>query len=148
MCLLSNKENSKKGITRIRFDKDGYVTCWKVYRNYDPYVSPDSKKTLYPVYRTTFGEVSNGWIRSDRKSKIAGRESSDYVSQAFGTIDVNRGIHVYTTASHAKYRCGTYSVVVRVRCHKSQLVAASRDRSEAVFMKVFLKKDDYDKAVK
>jgi len=38
------------------------------------------------------------------------------------------------------------SVIVPVRCSKTDLIAMSKNAGEAVFKKVFLKKADYDKA--
>ena len=141
MCLEANRDNPLHGETRIRFDKDGYAKCWKAYAaggiGWNKILTP-------PVMGGD--EVKNGWIVSDRKSKKISEDNEDCIFNTVVTI--NRGIHVYTTRIEAEsYWSQGYSIIP-VRCHKSQLVAVSNECPQAVFMKVFLKKTDYDKALK
>jgi hypothetical protein len=142
MCLYADKKNPLKGKSRIRFDKDGYATCWKVY-------GCTGIKGLFSPYYDN-GSVTNGWIVSNRESKKTGNDYGDQCHR--DNVLVNQGIHVYTSKKEAEERWKGYSsyFIVPVRCHKSQLVAvsnASNNQSEAVFMKVFLKKADYDKVL-
>jgi len=144
MCLYADKGNPLKGEPRLEFDKDGYVTCWKVYQLIN--------HKLAPFYQACSGPITNGWIVSDRQNRKVLYDDLDCVERSI--IRVYRGIHVCTDEKSAETLRGpdddkeSRFFVVTVRCHKSQLVAVSRDRDEAVFMKVFLKKADHDKAVK
>jgi len=157
MCLYANKENPLKGKVKIVFDEKGYTTCWKVYQRIDSGLHPPFKQHLF---------VENGHIKSNRMVQKAGYDGCDdkginyyppVIHHLNNFFTINRGIHVYLSERRAKESAGEFwgdydssisYIVVPVRCHKSQLVAISRTSSEAVFMKVFLKKSDYDKAVK
>ena len=138
MCLEADKDNPLKGKYPLEFDEKGYTTCWKAYDNaynglYSPYYSGKI--------------VTNGWIVSNRKSKkICGKNGDcrDFDNE----ISVYHGIHVYTDEIIAKKDWRYSGCVVPVRCHRSQLVAVSRIAPTAVFMKVFLKKSDFEKAIK
>ena len=60
-------------------------------------------------------------------------------------LSLNVGIHVYRTKRAAKvFVVG--NLIVPVTCYLKDLVAMGKS-SEAVFMQVFLKKEDYDKAI-
>jgi hypothetical protein len=142
MCLTARRSNPLKGRHPIVFDEKGYVICWKVYRREAPFVR---KKGLYPRFQYHKGEVKNGWIRSDRSGKIFNDSSDGLFSNHF---NIHRGIHVYTSIHAAQRDASIYFAVVPVRCHESDLVAIDRDRTQAVFMKAFLKKADYVQALK
>ena len=150
MCLYADKENPLKGKRPIRFDKKGYATSWKVYEKKIKY-GREITNSLCPPYQGGLS-IKNGWIVSNRKSKKIDVEINED-RNGFSDFHICLGIHVYTTDISAEDFFGYHSVkreryvVVPVRCHKSQLVAVSNMSSEAVFMKVFLKKADYDKAL-
>ena len=141
MCLAVNRENPLKGKYPLEFDEKGFFICWKVYLRFE--------NLLYPFYQSSHGFVTNGWIVSDRESKELGKGYGDFYSNV-NRMGVTCGIHVYTSKESAEKDFGTArrSTIVPVRCHRSQLIAVGDDTPQAAFMKVFLKKEDYDKAIK
>ena len=144
MYLYVNKENPLEGRHNLEFDDNGYVVCFKVY---------DARmEKLTSCYLDRRGEVFPVWIVSDRKSREIGHENGDITYYGMSTsIFVEHGIHVFINKELAKVYFrgrGRWYKVVPVRCHKSQLVAIGRYCSKAVFMKVFLRKADYEKAIK
>ena len=145
MCLIADKSNPLKGVSRLKFDKNGYVTCWKFYSKF--YYG--SHYLLCPPYQSSYGFITNGWIVSNRESKELGKGYGDF-SNGLKTMGVTYGIHVFTRKDAAKRSCAMTLTheVVPVRCHESQLVAVGSRSDQAVFMRVFLKKSDYDEAVK
>ena len=154
MCLYVTK-NPLEGKVSVEFDEKGYATYWKVYRKFDSFVNCSSQKGLSSPYRG--GVVKNGWIVSNRKNKKISCENDDTTDVSiYEDSYVNRGIHVFTSEEIAKSFAVTMKnscdptnyIVVPVRCHKTQLVAVGAVHSQAVFMKVFLKKEDYDEALK
>ena len=145
MCLIANKENPLKGKTSLKFDEKGYTTCWKVYQKIE-----DKFRTLFYGLSDS---IAPGDIKSDRKSKEICVEERD-IFRSLG-VDIAHGIHVYIDLKWAfdrkkaydTYEKGEYTVVP-VRCHNQDLIAVDNYGSEAVFMKVFLKNSDYQKALK
>jgi len=137
MCLSANEDNPLEGKYPLKFDDKGYVTCWKVYEK-------ECKRLISPYIRSN--TACYGWIVSNRKKQKAGTEIADINWTQH--IDINRGIHVYISrrAIYSMFRAECYRIVP-VRCHKSQLVAVGKSLSQAVFMKVFLSKKDYVKAI-
>jgi len=142
MCLFANKDNPKKGKFSIRFDSKGYATCWKIYDKKDD-------NCLVPPYYPS-DDISHGWIVSDRKSKKICEKNGDSFDNFFGKHSVEHGIHVYIFEKHAMqdFEIDNNSCIVPVRCHKSQLIAIDSGLPVAAFMKVFLKKEDFEKAIK
>ena len=136
--LFFNFFNIKNSNCKLRFDKDGYARFWKVYQK-------DDGKLFSPCYPNEDG-VQPGWIVSDRKSKEISIDNGDGMN--YNRNNIEHGIHVFTRHVEARqYADEDVDVIVPIRCHKSQLVAVSSTEPEAVFMKVFLKKEDYKKAI-
>ncbi|MBT6049332.1 MAG: hypothetical protein HOG49_21255 [Candidatus Scalindua sp.] len=134
--MIANKENPLKGMHPIEFDEKGYVTCFKIYdlhgrRLVPPFQGPPS--------------VESGCIESDRASKElhGGNEDTDDGSVWI----IFRGIHVSIIREESVRGCKEYQVIVPVRCHKEDLVASSIRYPDAVFTKIFLEKEDYEKAI-
>ncbi|MBT6051164.1 MAG: hypothetical protein HOG49_30560 [Candidatus Scalindua sp.] len=144
MCLTANKNNPKKGKYRIKFDKEGYATCWK---SYDTEHRTNRKPGLYPTIFNYRKEVLPGKIVSSRTQVEVGDEFDEI---NYDSIDIHRGIHVFTRKHRAISHSAAYvdDRVVQVQCHKSDLVAVDEDDKQAVFMKVLLSQEEYDKAMK
>lgn len=165
MCMTINPKRPMKGPRPPRFDKAGLATCWKVYY-FDSCAapSPDDLQTRHShndigapdrhipqMHRRRF-RILPGWVKSNRK----------HTSVLPGEVGINHGIHVYTSERAALDSCSIYELagkphqftphvrrcsrVVPVRCHRRDLVAVGSERPQAVFMKVFLYKADYDQA--
>jgi len=149
--VFLDKKDHNKATSAIEkpliFDENGNTTCWKIYR-LRRYVNKDSEMKTVSFGHTGF--VKNGYIISDREIQQAGMDSSDVADNPDHGLVVNRGIHVYTTIKKARseFKEGNNTLIVPVSCHKSDLVVANCYFDHAVFMKVFLKKNDYDKATK
>ena len=142
MCLDANKANPLVGRHRIRPDSKGRIKGWKCYEI--------TNRRLYSICQCTAFSVRNGWLVSNRKHKTAGADPLDM--DYGGTVEINRGIHVCLTKKEAetwnRHSCDN-RVVVPVYGYKSSLVAVESFNLSpcAVFMRVFLYKKDYDKAV-
>jgi len=88
-----------------------------------------------------------GWNESSRVEKdLSHWEKKTWFPETKSFLpQVNVGIHVYRTKRAAKvFVVG--NLIVPVTCYLKDLVAMGKS-SEAVFMQVFLKKEDYDKAI-
>ena len=158
MCLNADKLNPLKGRYPVEFDENGYVTCYKVYQIHTDPLNHEIRQLTSPCFpgpRKGRRFITNGWIVSNRRSKEISLANGDHVHSP-DSFGINRGIHIYLTAEQAKseWIVGTTLSpvgdfrIVPVRCHRSQLVGVSYYAKEAVFMKVFLKKEDYKKASK
>ena len=148
MCLYANKKNPKKGKHRISFDKDGFATCWKSY-DYHHNVEFPYRNGLYSIiYDYGHKNILPGDIISNREEIIAGQDPRDDTNR--NEIEINRGIHVFTRKKTVEEHSKGYNQdrIVKVRCHKSDLVAVDKEIPNAVFMKVLLSKKEYDKAMK
>jgi len=148
MCLYANKKNPKKGKHRIRFDKDGFATCWKSYNYYNVEYSYRKNGLYSIIYDYGHKNILPGDIISNREEIIAGQDPRDDTNR--NEIEINRGIHVFTRKKTVEEHSKGYNQdrIVKVRCHKSDLVAVDKEIPNAVFMKVLLSKKEYDKAMK
>lgn len=128
MCLFYDKSFSTR--IRNRIVKNGKkITCYKVLRVIG--------NTLESPY---FGEeYKPGWNVSDRCEIAQGAKEQEY-------HEVYKGIHVFTSKKVAKEDVLNGRIVVPVTCYAKDFVGAGC--CEAVFMKVFLSRKDYDKALK
>jgi len=114
------------------------VTTYKVFKL-------ASEAYLKSVYFQCFHR--NGMIQSDREVQAPLKDIWDYDSDF--SHEINRGIHVFLT----KEAVGIFSnedcdnVIVKVTCKMKDLVCVGED-NDAVFMKVFLTKKEYQKALK
>ena len=138
MCLnLSQVKNKPRKVFNTSWYRElkenGKITCYKILEKIN--VNLESPFLLVP-YQV-------GWNKSDRKS-IDIYDKDDPVIFSWKTV-VQHGIHVYRTKRAAKvFVVG--NLIVPVTCYLKDLVAMGLS-SEAVFMKVFLKKADHDKAI-
>ena len=88
------------------------------------------------------GQVYIGWNKSDRLSK--GIATSEY------DWGIDEGVHVCVNIKELKdwLLCCSYKPqVAKVKCFKKDFVACDA-HGNAVFMKYFLPKTEYDKVVK
>jgi len=148
MCLYANNANPLKGRFVPKFDKDGYTTCWKVYRR--SYHGGYRSYQLKPKYGYSKKVVKAGWVKSTRRKKAAGKDQLDSCSTWMPkTVEIERGIHVFTRRKTAMNNRGKsrYYAMVPVRCHMRNFVAVSANSPAAVFTRVYLNKKDHDKAV-
>jgi len=144
MCLnLSQVKNKPRKVFNTSWYRElkenGKITCYKILEKIN--VNLESPFLLVP-YQV-------GWNKSDRKS-IDIYDKDDPVIFSWKTV-VQHGIHVYRTKRQATKDIFYYSssgklVIIPVTCYLKDLVAMGLS-SEAVFMKVFLKKADHDKAI-
>jgi hypothetical protein len=142
MCLYANKDHPLEGMHPIEFDKDGYVTCYKIYSLFKSF-----KKRLQPPHQG--GVVESGLIVSDRESKEISSYNGDSDDDENNIFEVYHGIHVSLTREEAEREVDEDDeVIVPVRCHEDDLIASCTKYPDAVFMKVFLEKADYKKALK
>ena len=119
---------------RRRFRGKTTLKLWKAWRSTsDDYLTP----LIFANHRV----LGAGWVRSNRRTQEPEQDCSDRGRY------IQHGIHVYTSRAIARreaaYRWNAR--VVPVTCYLKDLVAA--DRESAVFMKVWLAKADFDKAV-
>ncbi len=127
MCL----EVMPRRTTRLRKEwvRRGTFTVWKYYRktrrgNLQPPIYGDPRRPIKP-----------GWIISNRPSR-------DLVA---GSGIVCHGIHIHLTKPCGRPYPSWRLVAVEV--HPRDFVAAGSGE-EAVFMRVFLPKREYDRAIK
>jgi len=135
MCLYYNVESTRRFRREHRNDKT--VTCWKVVRR-------TSRGSIRSLFHRSY------WRPGEKRSNRRGKT----VKECF----VHRGIHVYTSRWAAERVADKWEnkVVLPVRCKMDDLVACGRRYSyiggcrtrEAVFMKVFVRKADYERARK
>ena len=136
MCLRIDKELTKVALKNKKIHTNQMIKVWKVLG-----LSEGSKPFLISPYRVWF-RWKPGWNKSSRiSSKIASYE------EFAGLIDV--GMHVFLDKKSATNFKNSLEKIVPVYAYKKDFIAAGKDglRNEAVFTKVFLKKEDYDKAI-
>ena len=154
MCLKYDKASTKKfWNTKGRKNKDW---CWayKIYSYFDGKLYP-----IYTVVHQDYEPVTPGYIISNREYKSPFVDWKD----SWNDDEIHRGIHVFTDSKRVGYyKQNRFRVVsfvtVRVKCFKKDFVASSdTDRkneswklkgNEAVFMKIFLPKEEYEAALK
>jgi len=140
MCLYIDKELTEKGLKGRIVHSNGMVKVWKV---------------LWQVNSNLMSPLKNykwkpGWNKSNRRDvKLTNDEKNQ--------LTVLYGIHVFLTRKNARKYARTLEQVVPVYVCKKDLVARGNNydwsqqknsQDQAVFTKVFFKKEDYDKALK
>ena len=139
MCLRAKKDKPRDE-SIFKFNKDGWAYCYKVYSLENGILKP----WLYGSKN-----IKPGWINSNRQTTRV-PIATDY-TDFNGKLIVERGIHVSLTILNAKHKIVvTGDTMVKVRCHKDDLVATGigdHDGREAVFNKVYLEEAEYNKAV-
>ena len=147
MCLRISK-HFFDGAKRIR-QIPGKVHAWKVMRH--SYSVPVGCSLLYSKFYDHVWDI--GWNCSTRRNVLPQKFENQEL-KIYGNCDIGEGIHVYLRKQDAVDRCtSAFDIVVRVECHNKHLVARNtRDlyhkTSQAVYTKVFLARDEYDKALK
>lgn len=134
--MAQNKNNRKYKLTAPNstfmkeLNKDGRITCWKVYgRETNP-------NSLYSVVYTNIVD-DPGLVKSSRTSKkLSGDEKYKW--------KIEPGIHVYTSRRKAQSNQYSRHVVVPVTCYKKDLVAQGT-YNEAVFMEVTIEPRTWNK---
>ena len=130
MCLTIMPTFNRESAIQKIFGNKGRIVVWKVYRK-------SQKNKLYPIYCHKRTEINAGWIVSNRKDIRLGNK-----------FTISKGIHVFLNIEEAQDYRSYNEIVVPVYCYKKDFVAAHIDEKEAVFIKVFLKKEDYTKAIR
>jgi hypothetical protein len=154
MCFRVRKQYLKE----MTFDEKGFAFVWKVYAGVK---TEKGTPFLQGLYYNLYYPVHPGWIKSTRTSTEIGKDERDKVTCT--RVSVYRGIHVYLDEQSAQGECRFNlslcrqyprvftPVVVKVRVHKRDFVVCKfKERGEnncAVFMKVFLHKQEYVKAL-
>jgi hypothetical protein len=144
MCLFVNKK-----LTRRARQRKGFVIRYKVLKTdvraqYFPGKGEGTYINRHGVYSPVWSKAwRSGFNRCDlrRKPKDIPRK----------VIKIDNGIHVYKIRKHAiqqwESNMNHYNlVVVPVKCYVEDLMGADSD--EEVYFKVFLEKEDYEKARK
>jgi len=141
MCLdLSQIKNKPRKVFNTSWyealKKNGKITCYKILDK----IKGNLESPYYPM------PYQPGWNKSNRKMV-------DISDKNINCMFVSRGIHVYRNKREAGRKAAKLTVfynnnyvVVPVTCYLKDLVAMGK-YSEAVFMKVFLKKTDHDNAI-
>jgi hypothetical protein len=105
--------------------------------------------SLRSPYRWRCKEYTPGWIKSDRieKALTNGEKRTLRDDSTYNVIE--KGIHVYCTEEGAAHHLTKFSndIVIPVTVYRKDFIAAGI-HGDAVFMKVFMKKADHDKAMK
>ena len=161
MCLTATAKETKN--LRRRLKRNGFVWMYKIVRRIW-----DFDKEKY-VLKTPYmnKEIKTGWFVSNRKE-----EKVDFASPPVETsplngdiydfeyvkankkrkiVDIDKGIHIFTNEKAAKIQAMSSSKIIKVKCYEKDFVAAGTfdlDGDSAVFMKVFVPKDEYDNALK
>ena len=138
MCLSIDKELTEKGITGKQVHSNGMVKVWKILRSFNNILVSPVKS--YYTWKTE-------WNKSNRLDQELTYDEKNQLT-------INYGIHVFLTRKETREWArlewprldGLNYVIVPVYVYKKDLVA--RNKREAVFTKVFLKKEDYQKAIK
>ena len=141
MCLVATKQNILNA-ERTR-KTPGKIYAWKVLC-----------KNQNAIYSAIFQHKWDiGWNRSDRRTIRLYKYESGTL-KTYGDCDIDEGIHVYLRKQDAIDAChrslSSSYVVVRVECHNKHLVARGKRWlvKEAVYMKVFLSREEYKNATK
>jgi len=142
MCLQINIILTEKGLTSKKVHSNGMVKVWKVLK-----VNSISKFVFFqrliltsPILNSY--KWTSGWNKSDRLDK----ELTKYETYH---QEVSKGIHVFLEKEDTSYMNLfniKRTVVVPVYVREKDLVV--RNKTQAVFTKVFLKKEDHKTALK
>jgi hypothetical protein len=145
MCLCKNNEATEK--FRKNNKNKRKVVVWKLYRIYE-------NGEVYPLYYHLY-PVKPGFIKSNRTS--IKDEMCNIRSLYNDVLVVNRGIHVFTTRKAARHDWRTWFSGLKTKLFKCEamvkdLVAVGGDSnsstSEAVFMKIHISKEEFEKGKK
>lgn len=141
MCLHIDAEMTYR-ILHL-FDKNGGELT--MYKAVWPCTEDQFTGTIcYPFFASPFRsgyEYQSGWNHSDRGVKEL---SPDEIA----IKAIYNGIHVFTFKEHSRYhmiRC-TSDILLPVTVFEEDFVCAG-DSGDAVFMKIFIDKDIYNKAL-
>ena len=138
MCLEYNDARTQD---EIKFNRQGFAILYKFYEK--------RGKELFNPYSCLHGmsrPISYGWIFSNRDKQAVGEDGWDHPSYyARGCLEIRRGIHCFTTKKQCLYTKHGKDVLVLITVQREDLVVAQN--GEAVFMKVFLPKKAYKKAL-
>jgi len=142
MCLEANAKTKRDFKRRNKHEE--WVTGYKVYL-----LKSCSQTELSCLHAPILaGEVTtikkHGWIVSNREGNTnVGSDCNDYYDDYDSCFIVNRGIHVYLDYSYAETRIYEGFVIVPVQCKVDDLVGLDKYENHAVFMKVYLRKEDF-----
>lgn len=135
MCLTIDKNLTEKGLKGRKVHSNGMVKVWKV-------IGIDCGVPV-SIYKNNF-QWKPGWNKSNRITPTL--NENELVNN-----EVNFGIHVLLTREDAGFYMRRCEIVIPVYVYKKDLIAcgmsnwtaSGRDCKEAVFTKVFLKKEDF-----
>jgi len=136
MCLVKDMKATQKFSKKNRNKKK--LVVWKLYKVL-------SGGVVYPIIFDN-EPVKAGWIKSDRQSKS--KDDQDYPYREW--CDVNRGIHVYLSRQQARVMrdiCD-YEQIFRCTANVSDLVGIDDRQKEAVFMKIHITKEEFERGKK
>lgn len=137
MCLSVQKDIDKALENKLKID--GKITAYKVL----DVVYPVSVERSFLQSPHRCKKYKAGWNKSNIRRKKIRLYENDY-------SHVSIGIHVYINLREAQYKCKSGQVIVPVTCYRKDYVAGGlfSFSDSAVFAKVFVKKSDYEKALK
>jgi hypothetical protein len=119
MCLYSSETDTK--LLQKRLEKNGYLMLYKTVKLNENNI----------LSRNYYHKWKVGWNKAD--------------SVDIG-LEIKHGMHVYINREEARNSNASYTTIIRVKCLKSDLVAAGWH--SATFKKVWLDKTEYDRALK
>lgn len=128
MCLEVDKRRTRE--LKQKLSKTGSIVCYKSINCYNGKV-----RSLFYSHHTWLPE----W-------NISNRDKIELTYEEIVDGYISHGIHVYTSYRAASSQYNKRDIIP-VRCYKKDLVSGGKE-GEAVFMKVFLRKRDYHKALK
>ena len=151
MCLDYDEKLTEKGLKGKKVHSNGMIKAWKFLSSWCHSLNLNSPYAQ--MYIPGGYKYKPGWNKSNRNSvKITDQEKR--------TMSVHKGIHVFLSRETARNEvrfCNRFADCsyktyknVPVKVYEKELVSVGHFESKkaAVFTKVFLKKDDYDKALK
>jgi len=130
MCLYYNEQATIA--FRKSYKEQRVLTCYKVLT-----------KELRGIFKDRL-RWRPGRIISNRDVREPGKDPAD--TRDGPQICVQKGIHVFTAAPAALRFAYPTEIVLPVRYRLSDLIAVEPDRHTAVFMRVFVRKDDFTRA--
>jgi len=150
MCLHRSNKATKKFFEDNR-DKEEIVV-WKVYEEVAVSFGHTAHMEIRPPFGHVFGDdpIQPGWVRSDRGSQQDDRWDS---RRWWRGTEINRGIHVCLTkkaATELKKRSFFNGIHKIFKCTANidDLVAVSRNKKQAVFMKIHITPEELEYGTK
>lgn len=143
MCLHANKRSTDE----FKQKKTGKITVWKVYRK----IGKKLYSTIYPTRSIKSGNIVSN-INTTRFPLNNEFNSSFYFC-------IGKGIHVFLTREIARnyknrnvltrsfFRSKDY-VVVKCLADMKDFVACNTNKSEAVFTKIHISPDEFERGLK